>query len=99
MVTNRLVKAGRAAGATKRWRSGEAMLLLMDLESMLAPVGGNWRGGGGEGGREQERLLLYREKGVELSRISSHAMARIHTQRSLRFRPWRWQPYHSADFA
>lgn len=51
MVTNRLVKAGRAAGATKRWRSGEAMLLLMVLESMLAPAGGDWRGGGREGGR------------------------------------------------
>jgi hypothetical protein len=46
VVTNRL-KAGRAAGATKRWRSGEAMLLLMDLESMVAPVGSDWRGGDG----------------------------------------------------
>lgn len=50
MVTN-LLKAGRAAGATKRWRSGEAMLLLMDLESMVAPAGGIWRGGGRESGR------------------------------------------------
>jgi hypothetical protein len=51
VVTN-LLKAGRAAGATKRWRSGEAMLLLMDLESILAPARGGTGGCDGEDGKD-----------------------------------------------
>lgn len=64
VVTN-LLKAGRAAGATKRWRSGEAMLLLMDLESILAPARGGTGGCDGEdgGGEVGRGCLCTQQKG------------------------------------